>query len=53
LGWFLFAILLAISIEVLIAFFAIPLVDQIWQRAVLLAIVPIGFLIAVLLDKEE
>ena len=52
-GWFIFAILLAIVVEVLIAFFAVPLVDQIWLRAVLLAIVPIGFLIAVLLDRDE
>ena len=52
-GWFIFAILLSILIEVLIAFFAVPLVDQIWLRVVLLAIVPIGFLIAVLLDRED
>ena len=50
---FLIAIVVAIALEVVIVLLAVQFASAIWIRAVLIAVVPVAFLLAVIFSDRE
>ena len=50
---FLIAIVVAIALEVAIVLLAVQFVSAMWIRGVLIAVVPVAFLLAVILGDRE
>ncbi len=50
---FLLAIVAAIALEIVVVLLAVQFVSIIWVRAIIIAVVPVGFLLAAIFSDGE